>query len=250
MNSRYQIIGAAGTVLAAALLSGVAWAAGPSDYVYVPSVTYGEHEIDFKAGTVKRSSEGRESAASLGYGYGVTDYWFSEVYAKYKHAPEGTAGFDAFEWENKFQLTQAGQYPVDIGFITEIERPKDRSEGYEVKFGPLFQTEFGKTQLNVNLLFQRNYRAAKNNSMKFGYQWQIKYRWRPELDFGAQGFGDAGELRHFAPRPEQSHVAGPAVFGKFALGNRHAIRYNAAYLIDLGDTPHNNTLRMQVEYEF
>lgn len=250
MNSRFHLLGAGGAVLAAALVSGTADAAGPSDYVYVPAVTYGEHEIDFKAGTVKHADNQRESAASLGYGYGVTDYWFSEIYAKYKHAPENTAGFDAFEWENKFQLTQPGQYPVDVGLITEIERPKDRAEGYEVKFGPLFQTEFGKTQLNLNLLFQRNYRAAQSNAMKFGYQWQVKYSWHPALDFGAQGFGDAGELRHFAPRPEQSHIAGPAIFGKFALGNRHAIRYNAAYLVDLGDKLHNKTFRTQVEYEF
>lgn len=249
MSNRFQTF-----CIASAFFSGLLVVsqanAGPADYVYVPSVTSGEHEIDFKAGTVRRSGEGRETVASLGYGYGVNDYWFTELYAIYKHAPDAAAGFDAFEWENKFQLTQPGQYPFDFGFITEIERPKDRREGYEVKFGPLLQTEFGKTQLNLNILFQRNYRAAESNSMRVGYQWQVKYRWKPELDFGAQGFGDAGELRHFAPRREQSHIAGPAVFGKFSLGNRHAIKYNAAYLVDLGDNPHSKTLRTQVEYEF
>jgi len=47
--------------------------------------------------------------------------------------------FDAFEWENKFQVTEAGEYPVDLGFIVELERPQDRSEGYEMRFGPLFR---------------------------------------------------------------------------------------------------------------
>ena len=44
---------------------------------------------------------------------------------------------DAFEWENKFQVTEAGEYPVDLGFIVELERPQDRSEGYEMRVGPL-----------------------------------------------------------------------------------------------------------------
>jgi hypothetical protein len=246
---KLNTMGAVGITVLAALFTTYA-NAGSADYIYVPSVTKGEHEIDFKAGTIKRRDEGRESAASLGYGYGVTDYWFSELYVKYKHAQDHATGFDAFEWENKFQLTQPGQYPIDIGFITEIERPQDRSEGYEVRFGPLFQTEFDKIQLNLNILFQRNYRAAESNAMRLGYQWQAKYRWLPELDFGVQSFGDVGELRHFAPRRKQSHLIGPAIFGKFSFGNRRAIRYNAAYLVDLGDKPHSNTLRTQIEYEF
>lgn len=243
-----KTIGGASVAMAAVLSTQNA-VAGPADYVYTPAVTYGEREIDFKSGTVKRSGDDRESAASLGFGYGVTDYWFTEIYGKYKREG-GNGGFDAFEWENKFQLTQPGQYPIDVGFITEIERPQDRSEGYEVKFGPLFQTEFGKTQLNLNILFERNYRAVEANPLRLGYQYQAKYRWKPELEFGVQGFGDVGQWNRFAPRSEQSHLVGPAIFGKFALGGRHAIRYNAAYLVDISDTKHSNTLRAQVEYEF
>ena len=249
MNLTFKSIGAAGVMMAAALSAGSA-VAGPADYVYVPAVTYGEREIDFKAGSTKRDGEDRGSAASLGLGYGVTDYWFAEVYGKYRRENGNGTEFDAFEWENKFQLTQPGQYPIDVGFITEIERPRDRSEGYEVKFGPLFQTEFGKTQLNLNILFQRNYRAAESNPLKLGYQWQVKYRWMPTFELGAQGFGDVGQWNRLAPRNEQSHLVGPAVFGKFALGGRHAIRYNAAYLFDVSDTKRGNTLRAQVEYEF
>jgi hypothetical protein len=242
-------LGAAGVALSACLFVCNA-VAGPADYVYVPAVTYGEHEIDFKAGTVKTSPSERDSAASLGYGYGLTDYWFSELYVKYNRGGGSGTRFDAFEWENKFQLTQPGQYPVDVGFVVELERPQNRDEGYEVKFGPLFQTEFGKTQLNLNILLERNYRAAESNSMRLGYQWQVKRSWIPQLDFGAQGFGEVGDVRHFAPRVEQSHIAGPAIFGKFPFGNRRSIRYNAAYLVDLGNDTHSKTFRTQIEYEF
>jgi hypothetical protein len=104
--------------------------------------------------------------------------------------------------------------------------------------------------LNFNVLFQRNYHAEEANPMQLGYQWQAKYRYKPMFEFGAQGFGELGKWNHFAPRDEQSHRLGPAVFGKIALGGRKAIRYNAAYLIDAGDTRHNKTLRAQLEYEF
>lgn len=233
-----------------ALIASPLTMAGPADYVYTPTVEYGEKEIDFKLGTIKPSGSDRESATSLGFGYGATQYWFTELYGKFKRESERGTFFDAYEWENKFQLTETGKYPVDVGFILEIERPKDRSEGYEVKFGPLFQTEFDKTQLNFNLLFQRNYRTEEANHMQLGYQVQAKYRWKPTFEFGVQGFGELGDWDHWAPRSEQSHRFGPAVFGKIALGGRNVIKYNAGLLFGVNDPQSSTTFRSQVEYEF
>ena len=144
---------AAGILLAPCIVK-----AGPADYVYTPTVEYGEKEIDFKAGSARKDSDPRESAASIGFGYGATEWWFTELYVKYKRENDQGTKYDAIEWENKFQLTETGKYPVDIGFLLEIERPNEHAEGWEVKWGPLFQTEFGRIQLNGNLLFERNYR--------------------------------------------------------------------------------------------
>ena len=235
--------------LAAFPLCGAAF--GPSDYVYLPSVTYGEHEIDFKSGAWKqKTGENPLSASSIGYGYGITQRWFTEFYSKYEHPGGETTHFDAWEWENKFQLTETGEYPVDAGLIVELERPKDRSEGYEVRFGPLFQTEMGKVQLNGNLLFERHYRTDAAPPLQFGYQWQVKYRWQPKLELGFQGFGELGQWNHWDPAEERSHRIGPAIFGKLALGNRQAIRYNAAWLVGASTNAPSHNLRLQVEYEF
>jgi hypothetical protein len=224
---------------------------GPSDYIYVPAVTYGEHEIDFKSGTWNRNpGEDPLSAASIGYGYGVTQRWFTELYRKYER-PEGEGTrFDAWEWENKFQLTETGEYPVDTGLIVELERPQDHSEGYEVRFGPLFQAEKGKIQLNGNLIFERHYRADAASPMLLGYQWQAKYRWQPKLEWGLQAFGELGQWNHWDPPEERSHRIGPAVFGKLPLGNRQAIRYNAAWLLGASTNAPSHNLRLQIEYEF
>lgn len=239
-------------VLAASLMSlPHAAVAGPADYVYEPAVEYGEREIDFKAGTAKLREGDRESAQSLGFGWGLTPYWFTEVYAKWHQTPDEGKGFDAWEWENKFQLTETGKYPVDIGLIVEIERPKNRAEGYELRWGPLFQTEItDKIQANFNVLFQKHYRAEEAGPAELGYQWQLKYRYKPEFEFGAQGFGEVGPWDHWAPGSEQAHIAGPAMFGKLRLGNRQAIKYNAAVLFGLNHGAPNNTFRMQAEYEF
>jgi len=237
-------------VALAALVVGTSLHAAPADYVFLPSVEYGEREIDFKAGSARNSGDPQESAASLGFGYGATQRWFTEAYAKYERVQGEALAFDAWEWENKFQLTETGEYPVDLGFIVELERSQDRSEGYEMRLGPLLQKEFDQVQLNLNLLFMRHFQASVPAESKFGYQWQAKYRWQPRFEYGLQGFGDVAEWDHWGPSDEQSHRLGPAVFGKFGLGERQALRYNAAWLFGLTDAGPAHTLRLQIEYEF
>jgi len=85
---------------------------------------------------------------------------------------------------------------------------------------------------------------------ELGYQWQIKYRWRPKFEFGAQGFGEVGKWNDWSPGREQEHILGPAIFGKLALGGRNVLRYNGALLFKASSAAPDHTLRAQLEYEF
>lgn len=235
-----------------ALMSGTVLA-GPADYIFLPTVEYGEREIDFKIGSARQPDGARLSAASLGFGYGATERWFTEVYLKYEKQGGEGAKLDALEWENKFQLTETGKYPVDVGLITEVEVPRNRSAPYEFKIGPLLQTDFDKLQLNGNLLFERRFSGDDPDmphNTEIGYQCQVKYRWQPAFEFGLQGFGEMGKWNDWDPASEQNHRFGPAVFGKIGLEGRRAIKYNAAWLHGVSDAAPNDTLRAQIEYEF
>lgn len=225
--------------------------ASPDDYVRTPIVQEGEREIDSKAGTAKNKDGTRESAWSLGLGYGVTNWWFTEFYGKWRKKPGERRAFDAWEWENRFQLTETGKYPVDIGLLLEIERPKDRDEGYEYRWGPLLQTDITPAvQANLNLLVAKYIRASTPSKAQLGYQWQLKYRWRPNFEYGAQGFGGLGPVSHLSSTGNQSHTLGPAVFGRVRTGQHEFIRYNAALLLGTTSASPRTTFRAQAEYEF
>lgn len=226
-------------------------AAGPSEYILSPIVEEGEREIDLKAGHARWRDAGRGSERSIGFGWGATSRWFTEVYAKWKREPGEAQRFDAWEWENRFQLTETGRGPVDVGLLLEIERPKDRSEGYEVRWGPLLQSDLTpELQANLNLLLEKHLRSAEGGKAELGYQWQLKYRWQPALEFGVQGYGDVGPWNHWEPAREQPHVAGPALFGKLRLAEHQTLRYNAGLLFGLTQAAPRHTLRVQAEVEF
>jgi len=232
------------------LLTCTALHAAPNDYVRTPGVEYGEKEIDFKWGVEKHRHEPSGTATSIGFGWGATPWWFTELYGKWHREPGERSAFDAWEWENRFQLTDTGKYPVDLGFLLEIERPKDRSEGYELTYGPLLQAEWGAIQGNLNLLWERHVRASAPFDTQLHYQMQLKYRASEQLEWGAQGFGSLGRWDHWAPSSQQEHQFGPAIFGKVKTGARQAIRYNAAVLFGVTSASARTALRVQTEYEF
>jgi hypothetical protein len=226
--------------------------ASPADYIYTPAVEYGEKEVDFKYGSARQKDGTYAQAASVGFGYGAEEHWFTEFYVKQESS--GNQYNNTAEWENKFQFTETGEYPVDIGLITELEAPLSSNAPWEFKFGPLLQSEFGKLQLNGNLLFERAFGKADESGIpyttNFSYQWQAKYRWHPAFEFGLQGFGEMGKWNNWDAPAEQIHSIGPAIFGKLPVGYRRAVRYNAAWLMEASNAAPHHTFRVQVEYEF
>jgi len=225
--------------------------AGPAEYVFSPLVEEGEREIEVRAGSERGRDNSRETQQALTVGVGVNRWWFTEIAALWHKEPGQKHEFDAWEWENKFQLTETGKYFADFGFVLELERPRDHAEGWELRWGPLLQADFGsRWQGNLNLLIKKHIRAEEAEEAEFGYQWQLKNRWRRELEFGVQGFGELGEWNHWAPAEQQSHVAGPAIFGRVGLGGHQALKYNAALLLPLNRGAPSNRVRAQLEYEF
>ena len=228
--------------------------ADPADYVKTTSIDYGERELETKFGTSKLANgEGRAAAGTFGIGYGVTPYWFTEAYVKYQKSPNEKTRYDAFEWENKFLLTETGKYSADFGLFIELEVPRERSEGYEFRFGPLVQTEFGKVQVNTNLFLKRNVRVDSGSEpqiTELHYQLQARYRLMREFEFGVQAFGELGKWNHWDAREKQNHRLGPAVFGKIPMGGREAVKYDLAWLLGASKASPDSTLRLQLEYEF
>jgi hypothetical protein len=238
---------AAAVVLA---LEPAARAAEPSDYVLLPGVVYGERAIDVKAGSFSGPGP-RDSAGSIAFEYSPTSYWVTELYDAFARCCGMGTHFDAIEWENRFQLTEPGEYAIDWGSVIEIEKPHAAGSGWNLTLGPLMQGEIAdRFQWNFNPLLSRNLGGPTGATTNIGYQLQVKYRYRQSFEFGAQGFGDLGPWYHWSALEQQTHRLGPAVFGRVPLGGRRVLYYNAGWLFGLVRGAPSDTVRAQFELEF
>jgi hypothetical protein len=225
-------------------------AQSPDDSVHDLDFKQGDREIEFKAGTTDPRGSGRESAAFLGIEYGLRDNWSTQLGASYRREPGHGLRFDSLQWQNKFRFLDAPDIPVKVGLLAEVNFPDDSDDGYRLVFGPLLQKELGNMQINFNLLFERHLDEHPSQPTEMAYQLQAKYQLKAGLEVGVQGFGDVGEWDDWAPRGEQSHRFGPAIFGEFSLGSKRKFEYDAAYLTDPSSSTRSHGVRLRVKYQY
>lgn len=219
----------------------------PADYIFSPVVEDGEREIDSKAG-IARERDGRSAwAGSVGIEHGLTAWWAAEATVNFGRARGGSARIESVEWENRFQFTETGRQPYEIGLLLEVERATRSAQGWELRYGPLLQARRGALQANLNLLFERRLRAPAQEPTEFTYQWQLRLHGGGALDWGAQGFGALGRWNRWAPVREQSHLLGPALFAE--LGNDDA-EVEAGLLLGTGGRAPDATVRLQAMIPF
>jgi hypothetical protein len=225
----------------AALLACQLALAGIADEVESPDVEKGEAEVEVRFGQARDRGQTVERGYAVGAGYGVTRSWSTEASLEYRRDGNGATELDTFEWENKFQFTDSDIAPFGITALVEIERPRDHAEGWEVRVGPLLQSEVGRFVLNANVLFEKSFRAESKVETEWEtlYQWQARYRLGGAIDIGVQGFAD-----------ERASNAGPVLFGDLGLGDEQTLKYNIGWLKGLNDETPSHTLRVQLELEF
>jgi len=229
------------TAVLAASLAAPRAEAGPADKVYRPLVEYGETEIELRAGYVKDERDGVNTTQAyvLDFGRGVTTWWFTEAVLEIEKEPGASLEAEELEWENIFQLTEQGQYFVDLGFFAELKLPLEVEYPFGLEIGPMFQNETGPLTNNLNLLAEWSFGNGYQTENELGYSAQTRWRSDAPVNFGAQAFG-----------VEDAHLLGPAVFGGSRMGEHGKFKWDAAVLAGLTDDAEDWRFRAELEFEF
>jgi len=231
-----------------AMAGGTAHAADPGYYVVTVYDNPGIRTLDLRYWTFTPTGGHIVYWPEVGLGWNPTGPWYSEFLVSYIGSAQTPTIVSTWEWQNDVLLTR-GQYPFDLAIHTLYSRPKDASDGSTIEFGPVFQTEFTRTQLNFNVFLARGLGAQAAQPTELRYQWQVRQHWHPLLNFGAQGFGELGPWDHWLPAQQQSHRAGPAIFGHVPVGPGD-LGWQAAYLWGKTYGMRGDMFTMRVKYEF
>jgi hypothetical protein len=213
-------------------------------YMVTTYPTEGQKTIDFKYWNAHPAGARGRNSPELGLGYNVNSRWYTELTGVWFQLDPGPLNYTATEWQNDVMLTQ-GQYDVDVALHSKIVLHRDATRGKSIELGPVMQTEFGRTQLNLNLFLQREIGQPRSQPVQLAYQLQVKQRLTAGFHLGVQAFGEVGKWNDWHPHALQSHRAGPAVSGDVGQ-----FRYEAAYLMGKNSARPAKTFSMRVQYLF
>lgn len=242
---------------AAVLISAVSFGANSAyaaERLYYPYVTKGELEVEYfgSRSVDSDSTKDNEQKQQFSVGYGVNDWWKTEFYGKFEKEPGENLTFDEWEWENIFQLTQHGEYWLDVGasFAYEWTPQSNRADTVEARL--LLAKDISNTSHVLNVLAEKNVGSGPKEGLEGKLLWSSRYNYSQYFAPGFEIESDFGELKETGSFDEQKHYIGPAAYGKIPLHftqRADALKYRIGYLFGVSDAASNGQVIAQLEYE-
>lgn len=222
--------------------------------VYAPYVEQGELEFEYRPSVTIDDDAAKDNKQKhlLGIGYGVNAWWFTEVYAEWEReaGPGETTKFEAFEWENRFQLTNPGEYWADFGLLVEYERTDDSKAPDKIEFALLFAKELGQFDATYNLIFEKEVGGGASNDVELAQAFQLKYRLDKGFEPGIEFFSEFGAIGEMPAFDGQEHYVGPIATGVIPLNDTGLkLKYNAGYLFGISDAAEDGVVKAIIELE-
>lgn len=229
------------------LLGSAFFALNPSDAnatkkVYSPYVEKGELEFEWRGGYQPDEEVAKHK---LAVGYGITERWFSEVYAEIEKEKGESYDMTAIEWENKFQLTEQSEYWADLGALVETAFPLEDNGAYKIEAFLLGEKETGQFSHRANFKLEHELGKHSEDGLEGGFAWSTRYRYQTYFEPAFEYHIDFGRFKDDNDFDEQKHQFGPAIYGDLP----HGFGYDIGYLFGLSDAAPDQEIKWILEYE-
>lgn len=207
------------------------------DKVYHPYVTANEREFEWRF----MSSQTETSnllTQRFGYGHAIWEVVAIEFYALGNRDEQNNFEMSGFEIESRWMLTQQGQFWADWGAVFEFEKQK-ALDNYEASLGVIFEKEFGRTSLAMNLFAIHEWGVTVESEWESEFRLQYRYRFLPSLQPSIEIYSG-----------EDFFGIGPGFMGVYRIEGQQQIKWDAGFITEVAHSGKNHTFRFAIEYEF
>lgn len=123
--------------------------------------------------------------------YGLTDRWDLSLYHVLQHGGGGTPPdralrFDSWRTESRYRLAEKGEWPVDVMFYGEVERPADFAAPWELEEKLILGHDEGALGFVANLVFAHALATGSRAHHAFEVDLGARYELSPAVRVGAE----------------------------------------------------------------
>jgi hypothetical protein len=213
---------------------------GTIDRVYHPYVQALERELELRSSIENGSNAVSDDRQTwrIGYGQAIGEHWFGELYLTAEQNSKESLSLSKYEAEALWQVTEQGEYPVDVGLQFQYEK-SDISDVMEVSTALLLERDWGQWAGTANLRVLYEYGADIRDEPETALALQLRYRYDQALEPAVELYSS-----------ETIQGIGPALLGDVRLGEGQRLHWESGLILGTGKQTPNSTLRLLLEYEF
>jgi hypothetical protein len=242
----------AAIAIAAAATASDEAAQGAELKINPPSMDRGEVDFEDNSSVILARGRSRDvgQAHFAELGYGVTDFWWTEVEGHWENGG-GALGlaFRTVDFENAFRVVRQDALWPEAAVFIEYDHATDRQSPETATVAGLFRKDIGRSTTVLNLLFDHDLGRNASTGARLRYVGTSTWTLIPEFAPGIQFFGQPGKLGDFDSLSTQDHRLGPIVAGSFDMEGLGELGYSGGYLFGLTPTSPNGTLVWRLEYD-
>lgn len=208
------------------------------DKLYHPYVEYDTYEFETRIISLLDNEFSSDfSIYRFGFGKDVSERLFLELYLIGAQDSSSKVEIEAYEIEALYQMTEQGEYWIDVGLLFELENEAE-SNKWETSTGLLLEKEFGRWSGTFNLKAQYLFEDDTRHEWSANSALPFRYRYKALFEPGIEIFSS-----------KDSFAIGPVFLGDIRL-SKSKIHWEVGLLKEAKANGSDNILRALFEYEF
>jgi hypothetical protein len=223
-------------------------------HAYADDYTVDSPEVDqgeaYALANLNYSTDNRKNldhymSQVYGAGYGVTNFWATEIDAEIEKSSTISTRLTTLKWVNIIVPFKPGEYWIDAGLYFEYDKTIQDHTPDNVQAKLLLEKHVGDFINTANISFGHNLGPNAVSGLDTGFSWRTKYHVNDMFEPGFEYYSDMGALNRDDDFNRQDSVVGPVVQGHFG-----EVTYDAGVLFGISQSAHDVTIKLNLEYGF
>ncbi|RHW77207.1 hypothetical protein [Colwellia sp. RSH04] len=207
------------------------------DKVYHPYVLPNEQEFEWRLMS-RQTDSNTLIGQRIAYGQSLSETVMVEGYLIGEKTKTEDFGLQAYEIEVRWMMTEQGEFWADWGMLFEVEKQHKQND-WEVTTGIIFEKEFGRTSLTMNLFGIYEWGETIQDEIEVEFRLKYRYRWMPQIQPAIEIYTG-----------EDYIGLGPAFMGIQRFDGQKQLKWEAGFITEISNSGKDHSLRVALEYEF
>ncbi len=240
--------------LAAGVWAAFVLPAGAHD-ITDPEVEKGQHKLEAihvgQQGFRTESSGNIRNLQSLGYSYGLTDYWqLKGGIAGDRHDDRGWDVTSVFA-ESVFEIVDVKKTGFGLGWFTAVGGAVYHDTTNVATFGPIIKFARQGLSLTLNPFLEKTFGENHEQGIAFAYGWQANMEIKKGVILSLAGFGHIADIGgHTQAFEAQEHKIGPLIGFETEVAEDRTLGLELGVFFGLTDATADTAIKGKLSYTY